>query len=163
MTLQQKFASLKPRERAIVIGGGVLVLIVALYMLVLSPFYASMAARAERLQRKQADLSWMHGVAAELQSSSGVAAAAAPTGESLVLLVDRTARQGGLATALTGQTPTGNGGIRVRFENASFDTLVLWMGDLVQRHGVFIDQANVDKGEKPGLVNVGLVLTRAGG
>jgi general secretion pathway protein M len=163
MSLQQKFAALKPRERAIVLGGGILVAIVALYTLVLSPFYTSMEKRSERIERKQVDLSWMHSVAPELQSASGTPAGPSPTGESLVVLVDRTARQGGLATALTGQTPTGNGGIRVRFENADFDTLVLWMGELVQRHGVHIDQATIDQGEKPGLVNAGFVLTRAAG
>ncbi|MET0656904.1 MAG: type II secretion system protein M [Steroidobacteraceae bacterium] len=163
MTLKQKFAALSTRERVIVIGGAVLVVIVAIYMLALSPFYRALDARAERLERKQVDLSWMHSVAPELQSSGGaMPAAAAPTGESLVVLVDRTAREGNLASALTGQTPTGNGGIRVRFENANFDTLVLWMGSLVQRHGVYIDQATLDRGEKPGLVNASFVLTRAG-
>lgn len=162
MTLKQRLAALNARERAIVIGGGVLVLIVAVYLLVLSPFYRSLDARAQRLERKQADLSWMHSVASELQTAGGAPAAAAPTGESLVVLVDRTAREGGLANSLTGQTPTGSGGIRVRFENADFDTLVPWMGTLVQRHGVYIDQATIDRGEKPGLVNASFVLTRAG-
>lgn len=162
MALKEKFAALNARERAIVIGGGVLVLAVAVYLLVLSPFYRALDARAQRLERKQTDLSWMHSVAPELQSSGGAAPAAAPTGESLVVLVDRTARDGGLAAALTGQTPTGNGGIRVRFENANFDTLVLWMGSLVQRYGVYIDQATIDRGEKAGLVNASFVLTRAG-
>ncbi len=162
-TLKQRFAALNPRERAIVIGGGILVLLVALYTLVLSPFYRAIDVRAERLERKRADLSWMHTVAPELQVSGGATPAAAPSGESLVVLVDRTARSGGLSNALTGQTPTGNGAIRVRFEDANFDTLVLWMGQLVQRQGVYIDQATVDQGEKPGLVNASLVLTRAGG
>lgn len=162
MTLKQKFTALSTRERAIVIGGAVLVVLVAVYMLALSPFYRALDARAERLDRKQADLSWMHSVAPELQSSGGAIPAAAPTGESLVVLVDRTAREGNLASELTGQTPTGNGGIRVRFENANFDTLVLWMGSLVQRHGVYIDQATIDRGEKPGLVNASFVLTRTG-
>ena len=162
MDLKQKFASLSARERAIVIGGAVLVLVVAVYMLALSPLYRALDARAERLDRKQADLSWMHSVAPELQSAGGATPVAAPTGESLVVLVDRTAREGGLAESLTGQTPTGNGGIRVRCENANFDTLVWWMGALVQRHGVFIDQATIDRGEKTGLVNASFVLTRAG-
>lgn len=163
MALKEKFAALSVRERMIVIGGGVLVLIVAVYMLALSPFYRAIDQRAERLDRKQADLSWMHTVAAELQAAGAGPAAAAPTGESLVVLVDRTARESGLASALTGQTPTGAGGIRVRFENAAFDTLVTWMGQLVQRHGVHIDQATMDRGEKDGLVNASFVLNRAGG
>lgn len=158
--LKQKFAALSARERAIVIGGVVLVLLVALYTLVLAPFYGALDARAKRLERKQADLSWMHTVAPELQAAGGAVPAAMQNGESLVVLVDRTARESGLASALTGQTPTGTGAIRVRFEDATFDTLVLWMGNLVQRYGVTIDQATIDRAGKPGLVTATFVLMR---
>jgi general secretion pathway protein M len=158
--LKHKFAALSARERSLVIGGGVLVLLVALHALVLSPFYGAIDARQERLARKQADLSWMHTVAPELQAAAGTVPATVQNGESLVVLVDRTARESGLASALTGQTPTGTGAIRVRFQDATFDTLVLWMGNLVQRYGVTIDEATIDRGSKPGLVTATFVLMR---
>jgi general secretion pathway protein M len=161
-TLKQKFDALSARERVIVIAGGILVLIVAIYTLVLSPLYRAVDARAQLLHQKQSDLSWMHSVAPELQSAGGQVPAAEQMNESLVVLIDRTARESGLAESLTGQTPTGNGGIRVRVEDANFDQLVLWMGMLVQRYGVHIDQATVDRGEKPGIVTASVVLTRAG-
>jgi general secretion pathway protein M len=163
VALKQKFMALKPRERVILLAGAALIVIVAVYTLALSPLYRSIDARAEHLSRKQVDLSWMHSVASELQSAGAAPAPIAASGESLVVLVDRTARESGLAEALTGQTPTGNGGIRVRFENASYDTLVRWMGQQVQQHGVHIDQATLDRGEKPGLVNGSFVLNRANG
>src|SRR4030095_7009495 len=82
----------------------------------------------------------------------------APTGESLVVLVDRTAREGGLRGAPRAQSPNGEAGLRLRLEAAAFDTLVEWLGQLQQRHGVHIEGANFDATGNPGLVNASVTL-----
>lgn len=162
--LQDWFDTLKPRERAFVTGGVVLVVLVAIYTLVLGPFYAALDSRAERVARKEANLAWMRSVAGEMVALNAAApSAAAPTGESLVVLIDRSARECGLSSALTGQTPNGESGIRVRLEGADFDKLVVCLGRMQQMHGVTIESATIDRTGQPGLVNAGLVLMRAGG
>ena len=72
-------------------------------------------------------------------------AAAAPSGESLVVLIDRAARECGLGGALTGQTPNGAQGIRVRLESAEFDKLMVCLGNLQQVHAVSIESATIDR------------------
>ncbi|HEV8330089.1 MAG TPA: type II secretion system protein GspM [Steroidobacteraceae bacterium] len=162
--LKDRFSSLQARERAIVVLGGVLVLLVAIYMLALAPFYAAVNSRAERVARKEGDLAWMRSVGGEVMAlSANSPTAAAPTNESLVVLIDRTARECGLGAALTGQTPNGDNGIRVRLEQAEFDKLVVCLGSLQQAHAVNIESANIDRTAKPGFVNASLVLTRPGG
>lgn len=162
--LKDWFSSLQARERAIVVLGGVLVLLVAIYMLALAPFYAAVNSRAERVARKEGDLAWMRSVGGEVMAlSANSPTAAAPTNESLVVLIDRTARECGLGAALTGQTPNGDNGIRVRLEQAEFDKLVVCLGSLQQAHAVNIESANIDRTAKPGFVNASLVLTRPGG
>ena len=162
--LKDWFSSLHARERAIVVTGGVLVLLVAIYMLALAPFYAAVNSRAERVARKEGDLAWMRSVGGEVMALSASApSAAVPTGESLVVLIDRAARECGLGSALTGQTPNGDNGIRVRLEQAEFDKLVVCLGGLQQAHAVNIESANIDRTAKPGFVNASLVLTRPGG
>jgi general secretion pathway protein M len=83
------------------------------------------------------------------------------SGESLVVVVDRTAREAGLGTALRDQSPSGNSGLRLRLEAAPFDTLVTWLANLQQQHGVGIEAATIDAAG-PGLVNATLSLTQAG-
>jgi general secretion pathway protein M len=162
--LKEWFSSLQPRERAIVVIGGVVVLIVAVYMLALAPFYAAVNARAQRVAQKEGDLAWMRSVGGEVMAlSASSPTSAAPTNESLVVLIDRTARECGLGAALTGQTPNGDNGIRVRLEQAEFDKLVVCLGSLQQAHSVNIESANIDRTGKPGFVNASLVLTRPGG
>lgn len=156
------FAGLNSRERISVLVGAVLVLLTAIYVLALGPFYSSVAARAERVERKQADLAWMRSVAPEVQAlGASVPVSAGPSSESLVVLVDRTAREAGLGTALTGQTPNGQTGIRVRMEGASFDRVVTWLGNLQTAQGVSVESAQFDRTGTPGQVNASIVLNRA--
>jgi general secretion pathway protein M len=162
--LKDRFSALKPRERVIVVVGGALVVLVAVYILALAPFYSAVNATAQRVAKKEGDLAWMRSVGGEvLALSANAPAVAAPTGESLVVLIDRSARECGLGSALTGQTPSGENGIRIRLEGAEFDKLVVCLGSLQQAHSVTIESANIDRTAKPGFVNASLVLTRAGG
>lgn len=162
--LKDWFFSLQARERAVVVAGGVLVLLVAIYMLALAPFYAAVNSRAERVARKEGDLAWMRSVGGEVMALNvSSETPVAPTNESLVVLIDRTARECGLGAALTGQTPNGDNGIRVRLEQAEFDKLVVCLGSLQQAHAVNIESANINRTAKPGFVNASLVLTRPGG
>jgi general secretion pathway protein M len=158
--LKDWFNALKPRERMIVLGGGVLVVIVAVYMLALAPFYQSLHARSERVAKKQADLAWMRSVAGELQALGANQPAAGPSDESLVVLIDRSARECGLGSSLTGQTPNGETGIRVRLESAAFDVLIACLGNLQRMHSVSVESAQFDRTAKPGVVNASLVLNR---
>ncbi len=159
------FYGLQPRERWMVSGGAVIVVITLLYLFVLAPFYAAVATQEARVSKKQADLAWMRSVAGDVIALSRDApmAAVAPVGESLVVLVDRTARECGLSSALTGQTPNGATGIRVRLERAEFDKLVLCLANLQQAHAVSIESATIDRTSEPGFVNASLVLNRAAG
>jgi general secretion pathway protein M len=162
--LRDWFFSLQPRERALVAGGGVLLLLVAIYLLALGPFYDAVNSRAERVARKEGDLAWMRSVGGEVMAlSANSPTAAAPSNESLVVLINRTANECGLGSSLTGQTPNGEHGVRVRLEQAEFDKLVVCLGSLQQTHSVSIESANIDRTGKPGFVNASLVLTRPGG
>ncbi|MGH8176787.1 MAG: type II secretion system protein GspM [Steroidobacter sp.] len=161
--LKDWFYSLKPRERAIVGAGAVLLALAAIYMLALAPLYTAVNASAERVASKEGDLAWMRSVAGEMIAlGANAPAAAVPSGESLVVLIDRAARECGLSSALTGQTPNGETGIRVRLESAEFDKLMVCLANLQQVHTVAIESATIDRTAKPGLVNASLVLNRAG-
>jgi len=162
--LKDWFFALKPRERWMVGAGAVLAVLIVLYSFVLAPFYASVDALAERVERKEGDLAWMRSVAGDVIAlSKDAPMMAGPTNESLVVLVDRAARECGLSSALTGQTPNGATGIRVRLERAEFDKLVVCLATLQQAHAVSIESATIDRTSEPGFVNASIVLNRAAG
>jgi general secretion pathway protein M len=161
MNVRDWLVNLSERERNLVVAAGALVAVALLYLVLVLPFQASGKKMSTRVQQKTADLAWMQASAPQAMAAAGVAQAGAG-GESLVVLVDRTAREAGLGTALRDQSPDGNNGLRLQIEGASFDTLVTWLANLQQQYGVSIESATVGGAAAPGLVNATLSLKQAG-
>jgi general secretion pathway protein M len=160
-SLRTWFAGLSARDRRIVVWGGsgaAVLLFVAAGVL---PLYAATSKAYERVEQKREDLNWMRSVAGELHSA-GPASAGGQSSGSLIVVIDESARQTGLGAALTGSQPSGNGGLRVRVESASFDTLVGWLALLEQQHGITVESASVDRTSKSGHVNASVVLRKSG-
>jgi general secretion pathway protein M len=156
--LRDWLAGLAPRERNLVYAAGGLVIIALLYFVLVLPITTMAAKRAARVEQKTADLAWMRQVAPQV-AAAAAAGAGASSGESLVVLVDRTGREAGLGGALRDQSPSGDQGLRLRLEAASFDVLVVWLASLQQQHGVKVEAATIDATATPGLVNASLTLT----
>src|SRR5688500_17248183 len=104
--LRNKFNSLQPRERFVIIGGAILVLVTAVYMLSLAPLYSAVNAQATRVAQMAGDLAWLSSDSGEAAVLSAAAPSRpGPSNESMVVLIDRAARECGLGSSLTGQTP----------------------------------------------------------
>jgi general secretion pathway protein M len=151
----QYLAKLNARERRIVLAGGIAALLLLILAIVL-PLQHSVGATQQRLERKRDDLIWLRSMAPQLAGLRSNAPP--PLRESLVVVVDRTARQAGLDKALVGSQPSGDGGLNVRLEQTPFDNLVTWLGQLRESYGVRVDSAVVDAGTAVGTVNASLVL-----
>lgn len=149
----ESFAALSAREQRLVLGTLGLAALVLVFG-VLIPLDRSVAHAHDRLAKKRADLSWMQGAAPELALSTPAPAA---TGESLLVIIDRSAREAGLARNLTSE-PAGSGALSVRLQKAPFDTLVAWLGRLGQQNGVRVESATIERADAAGLVNAALVL-----
>jgi type II secretory pathway component PulM len=153
--LQGYLERLSTRERRIVfVGGAVAVLL--LVLAVLMPLQSRLTAVAQRVVRKQDDLAWLRSMAPQLSGLQSNQPRALR--ESLVVVVDRTARQSGLERALVGSQPSGDGGLNVRLEQTSFDGLISWLSQLHELYGVRVDAADFDAAGAAGTVNASLVL-----
>lgn len=143
------------REQRMVFIGGAISLVL-LILAVLLPLQQSVSAGAQRIEHERDDLSWLQSVAPQLGSLA--VTAPAPLHESLVALVDRTARDGGIGKSLVGSQPGGDGGLNVHFDQVPFDALVSWLSQLGDRYGIHADSATLEAAAMPGVVNVTLVL-----
>jgi general secretion pathway protein M len=161
MNVRDWFDNLSERERNLVYAAGALVGIALVYLVLVLPFQTSGKRMAARVAQKTADLAWMQASAPQAMAAAGVAQSGGG-GDSLVVLVDRTAREAGLGTSLRDQSPDGSNGLRLRIEGASFDTLVTWLASLQQQYGVSIESATVGAATAPGFVNATLSLKHAG-
>jgi type II secretory pathway component PulM len=147
--------SLSERDRRTLLIGAVVAALLLFYVIV--QLDSSVSSAHKRILKKQTDLAWMRSVAPELAANGGLRAASGQ-GQSLLVIVDQSAREAGLASALAGSEPSGPGGLSVRLQKASFDTLITWLARLGQQNGIRVDTASIESAGGPGLVNAAIVL-----
>ena len=148
------YDTLAPREQQLVKYGAI-ALVVVLIFGVLMPLDSSVAKARTRITKKQQDLVWMKGVAPFLAAQAPVNHG---NGESLIVIVDRSARESGLGKSLAGTDPSGASGIQVRLEKAPFDAVIGWLSRLSQQNGIGVEGATIDGAGAPGLINAAIVL-----
>jgi type II secretory pathway component PulM len=140
--------------RTLKIGGIVAVLLLVYVLIQLD---SSVSSAHKRIVKKSDDLVWMRSHQMELASASQTLSGGAG-GQSLLVIVDRSAHESGLASALAGSEPSGPNGLSVRLQKASFDNVVGWLGRLSQQNGIRVDSASIENAGSPGMVNAALVL-----
>lgn len=152
--------SLESRERLILLVGSVFTLAALIYMLVWEP----LNKRSEGLR---SDLISTNETIEELIRFEGritppaAGNARASGNRALVLLISQTVAQFGLDSALQSSKPSGNDStVTVRFENAGFDSLIAWIEELKNSHGLDIRSASFRQTGLSGRVNSTITLQR---
>jgi len=153
--LEAWYQQLEPRERHMVLGGGIIVALIILFML-LTPLQRQVSAAQVRFSERQRDLLWLQSVAPQLATLKS--AASTHGSESLVVLTDRIARGAGLASAIKGNQQSEDGSLSVHMEQAPFNAFTAWAGELVQQHGVQVVSASIEATSTPGIVNASVTL-----
>ncbi len=154
LDLSSTLRSLSARDRRTLLIGGVIAAILFVLAVIL-PLDRSVSHLHDQVTRKQADLVWMRRAAPEIAAAGPVHGT---SGESLIVVVDQSARESGLGGSLAGSQPSSRGSLSVQLQKAPFDVLVGWLARLSQQNGVQIESATIDSAGPPGTVNASLVL-----
>ena len=158
------FLQLDTRQRFLLMSAAALLVFALIFIFGMRPLMSSSQRNQELIADKEALLMELNQTAERLGPQSVGAATSNNSGQqSLVVLVDQTTRSHGLSGNLKRNQPDGANSIRLRLENAPFDTLVEWLGELQNRHGLSAASANIDAAQSPGRVNCNLVLSRLAG
>ena len=156
------FETLEPRERLFVGIGTIVVAIAIFWGLIWMPLDKGHRDALDRVTTWEQSLAELRPLASQPQPVNGTQSrpSVSPT-QSPVIIVDTTLRNRSLGQPKRSQ-PTPNG-IRVEFENVSFDDLVLWLGDLSNQYGMEVQAGSLSVATQagPGRVNATLTLERA--
>lgn len=160
--MKEWFEQLEKRERWLVMIAGALAVVTLIISFGIRPIVSQSKRGHELVEDKRELLAELSEVAARLGPQRGGARQPGASGstESLVLVIDQTTRSSGLAQHLKRNQPDGADSIRLRFENASFDTLITWLNGLQNQYGMSVTTANIDAAAEPGRVNCNLTLAR---
>ena len=148
------FASLAPRERATVVGGGSIFVLVLVYLLAIEPAVEAFGAREQRVAALEQQLAWMRESAAEVRALRGAGAGADPatdTERPPYLAIDDALRGAGLPDPAKLE-PIGDGGARREFDRVPCDPLMRVVARLRARSGLEVTRARIVRGEAPGEV-----------
>ncbi len=153
------FMSREPRERIMLVVGVLAAAVIVFYGLIFRPLVRGSAELHASVAQKSSLLVDVQRAGALAPASArGPARSAA---DSMVVLVDKTSRQHGLASAFTHTRPDGQDAINVTFQNASFDALVAWLLALKSEYGVDVESASFNGTDSVGLVSGQVLLKRS--
>jgi general secretion pathway protein M len=156
--LRNWYAGLQEREQRTVAIGAIFLALTILIGGILMPLQSAVSRAVKETDTRREDLAWMRVNAPEVRAFGDQVPA--DTGEAPVALVDRVAREAGLASALRGTQPNPAGGVRVQLEAAPFDTMIAWLDTLDRRHGLSIESITVDRTPAPGMVNASVSFSQ---
>jgi general secretion pathway protein M len=158
--VKEWLANLAPRERRILAGGAVALVLLLFYLVIWQPLHSGVAQMRTSVAEQRDTLRWMREAAAEVKSlaTSGAQGGAGLGGRSLLAVVDQSARSSNLGPALKRVEPEGQNSVRVRVEGASFDAMVGWLSGLARSSQVFATSLSIERADASGQVDARLTL-----
>ncbi len=132
------FFGLEPRERLLVAGGAILMVLLLLYSIIWAPLANKYYGLKDSVQDQRQTLAWMQQAAGQISALQGSATGGSRGlgGRSLLAVVDQSARTAGLGTAIKRIEPDGSKGVKVWLEGAAFDQMVIWLGQLAKTYQI---------------------------
>ena len=153
------FAGLEPRERMLISGGAVVLVLLLLYVMIWEPISSNYRTLKESVAEQKQTLVWMKQSAAQIKAlqRSSPGAARGLGGRSLLAVVDKSARSGGLGEAIKRIEPDGGKGVKVWLEGVAFDPMILWLGKLTRTYRIETSIITIEP-QGGGRVNARLTL-----
>ena len=162
--MSEWWQQLSSRDQRVVLVGGTVALIL-LYLLAVRLPAGDAVARLERqVQGQQALVSWMQQAGHEIRTLRGGGGDErnGRSGDQAVFAVaEENVQAADLSRFVRRVEPARDGGARLVFQGVSFDTLMGWLTDLRNDHGLVATRLRVDSTDATGRVDARLVLERS--
>lgn len=161
-SLINMLGNLSARERNALIIGGIILGVLLAYAALWKPFSNKVEKLEHTVEEQRALQQWINTASAEAQrlraTKNTNSTMQNTAGQSLLSLVDQAAKQDHLGTALKRIEPEGATKVRVWIEQAPFDDVVLWMGNLKNAYGAQVTNVSIDRQGASALVNARITV-----
>jgi general secretion pathway protein M len=157
--MKEWFAGLEPRERLLVSGGAVVLVLLLLYVVIWEPIASGYHNLQEDVAEQKQTLAWMQQAATQIKTlqRSSTGDVRGLGGRSLLAVVDKSARSGGLGDSIKRIEPDGSKGVKVWLEGVAFDPMILWLGKLTRTYQIETSLITIEP-QGGGRVNARLTL-----
>lgn len=163
-SFKKYWADLQPRERLILFWGGLVVVAILLYALLLQPLYRAVSFMEASLPGLRSNLVWMRQTDQLLENGVGVSTSQldAGAGESLLSVIESTARRAKIRKSIQQMVPgKNNAEVSVILEGADFNQWLRWVDILYKKNGVDIRQVTAERDDdKPNIAEIRVTFIR---
>lgn len=156
--MQKWWQELDSRERMLIMGIGVVLLLALYFSAVWYPIYAARGRAEQRLVYSQADLNWMQSASAELKRLESLSSKVRTYDGTLLTLIGETAGKSNMGTAIKKLDPEGSLLARVTVEKAIYTDFMGWLVMMHSNYGVRVVNAGLRKGAVAGTIDGEITL-----
>lgn len=163
--VKQWYLRLTARERQYVGFAGVVAGALIVYFAIIAPLLGAGHHMSAAVEREAALYRWVNRASARIRALPAQATSSGQEGGgrggSLLSIVDSTTSRNSLSGAIQQLEQTGPHAVQLTMQNVPFDSLIRWLGNLIQMRGVQVQQAVIERATEPGTVNATLTLKEA--
>lgn len=149
--------TLSARERLILGGGAILLVLVLLYSIAWAPLQLDLTRLRANVPKAHEQLQWMRSQENRIRQLRA-SFPAASHGGGLLSFVEQSAKSYGVQQSIKRSEPDGASAVRVSLDGVAFNSLISWLAHLQKQGGIRIDNASLEPLPMPGTVNARLVL-----
>lgn len=157
----ERLRNLPPRDRWLIIGGSVGLLLV-LYLSLWLPMQRELTRLRASVPQEKVQLAQMRVQAMEI-SQLRASGRVPQAGGNLLVNLEQSATANGIRGRIIRMEPAGSNGANLSLEGVNFNALIGWLASLQNQGGVRIEKATFEAQPAVGTVNARLVLRSAGG
>ena len=160
--MKQFIAQLSRREKQLLMYGGLLVLVVLLWLLVYRPVTEYLSQQAALKTQLQQQLSSMQQAAAGLTGQVSQDTRELPAGQTFSAWIDGQLKQLGMQQAVKRSEPIDDKTVTLWLESVPFDPWADWLQRINQQYGVVVEQVDVSITDRSlGLVTLRMRITKS--
>ena len=159
--LKQWFNALPQKERWMVSGTGLLILVTLFYLVIWEPVHINLRAEQQKQHAQEEILLWMQQAAGEVKvlHTAGGRNTIRDKNKPITLVIDQTINNAGLKPSVN-KIESSKNGARVTLNDASFNQILVWLNTLATHNGIQVVSTNIERSSKPGRVNARLSFER---
>lgn len=141
------------RERLMVTGGAVLLVLTLFFLLIIDPFMDSLSRNRKVVPALKVDLAWMQEAASQVKELTAAGVTKPGSTVSPLSAIDRAARQLKIAESIKRVEPDEEKKVRVSLDDVIFDDMIKWIRLLNVNYDIRVVSISAERQKRPGRVS----------
>ena len=157
--IKDYFNQLSPRERIIIIIGGLFLSLFFFITLIISPTLTEINKLQSEVPKLRLQKEWMAEAALTITTNRGtIYTNTGSNGKATISTISQSIQRANLSPKPKKISPGNNNEVNIWFDDINFKNLLSWLTTISQDQGLNISKISISKGDEPGLVKANMAI-----